>query len=461
MLGGAFGVSSVLPVLSGTKAWEVVAASGQKVIASMRAGTLTADQRAALQEHEHELTQSVIEASRYRYLASRAVVILIVLAIAGSGVLALLASRVAGHLSRQLSRPLSELVEWTELIARGEPLPAGPPQRGAPEFEVMRARMREMADQIAAARRREIEAQRLEAFRETARQVAHELKNPLTPIGLAVARLKREGDPKLAEIVDVLDTETRRLDAMARSFAQFGRLPEGPSAAIDVTELARAAAEPLRRRARAHERAAQRRRGVQERRLGGGARVARGARRRAGGGDPRVRHGTRDPGGAAPEHLGALHDHDAGGHRTRPRDRAADGARARRRGGGIERAGPRHGDPIHPAGERHAGATQHAGGEVDMNEDIVVPIAGMITGIVIVIGVPLAIVYARRLWITPPVQPPSREVIERLERMEHAIDSIAVEVERISEGQRFTTKLLSDRETEAARALPPRRDPGA
>ena len=34
------------------------------------------------------------------------------------------------------------------------------------------------------------------------------------------------------------------------------------------------------------------------------------------------------------------------------------------------------------------------------------------------------------------------EVTARLERMEQAIDSIAVEVERISEGQRFTTKLL-------------------
>jgi hypothetical protein len=34
---------------------------------------------------------------------------------------------------------------------------------------------------------------------------------------------------------------------------------------------------------------------------------------------------------------------------------------------------------------------------------------------------------------------------ERLERMEHAIDAIAVEIERISEGQRFTTKLLSER----------------
>ena len=33
----------------------------------------------------------------------------------------------------------------------------------------------------------------------------------------------------------------------------------------------------------------------------------------------------------------------------------------------------------------------------------------------------------------------------RLERIEHAVDAIAIEIERISEGQRFTTKLLNDR----------------
>ena len=33
----------------------------------------------------------------------------------------------------------------------------------------------------------------------------------------------------------------------------------------------------------------------------------------------------------------------------------------------------------------------------------------------------------------------------RLERIEHAVDAIAIEIERISEGQRFTTKLLSER----------------
>lgn len=53
-----------------------------------------------------------------------------------------------------------------------------------------------------------------------------------------------------------------------------------------------------------------------------------------------------------------------------------------------------------------------------------------------------------------PVTPP--DVTARLERMEQAIDSIAIEVERISEGQRFTTKLLSER-AKPGESLPERR----
>jgi hypothetical protein len=61
------------------------------------------------------------------------------------------------------------------------------------------------------------------------------------------------------------------------------------------------------------------------------------------------------------------------------------------------------------------------------------------------IGVPLARAYARRLDRGVPTPAPQPEITARLERMEQAIDSIAIEVERISEGQRFTTKLLSER----------------
>jgi HPt (histidine-containing phosphotransfer) domain-containing protein len=66
------------------------------------------------------------------------------------------------------------------------------------------------------------------------------------------------------------------------------------------------------------------------------------------------------------------------------------------------------------------------------------------------IGVPLAKAFAKRIESQPrdPRLPP--DVTARLDRMEHAIDAIAVEIERISEGQRFTTKLLSERVDKAA-----------
>jgi signal transduction histidine kinase len=88
-------------------------------------------------------------------------------------------------------------------------------------------------------RRSAIEAERLSAFRESARQVAHELKNPLTPIRFAVATLRQQVAPELRETVEVLDAESARLEAMARNFAQFGRLPEGPTSEVDLADLAR------------------------------------------------------------------------------------------------------------------------------------------------------------------------------------------------------------------------------
>jgi hypothetical protein len=54
----------------------------------------------------------------------------------------------------------------------------------------------------------------------------------------------------------------------------------------------------------------------------------------------------------------------------------------------------------------------------------------------------------------------SADVLARLERMEQALDAIAVEVERISEGQRFTTKLLAERAGEPGDPVSPSRDRG-
>ena len=66
--------------------------------------------------------------------------------------------------------------------------------------------------------------------------------------------------------------------------------------------------------------------------------------------------------------------------------------------------------------------------------------------VTVFIGVPIAIAYARRIWkrgVTTVAAFP-QEVYERFNRIDQAIDSVAVEVERIGENQRYVTKLVSE-----------------
>lgn len=234
--------NSTVPLITHQAGWDSVAATGRRAVQAAASAPLTPAQREAFYLHERTLRASLEEAQRLRYLLAEGTKIVILSALVVLGAITYGASRVAGHLSRQLSRPIDELVEWTDLIRRGETLPSIPRRRGAPEFETLRQRLRAAAIALNLGRQRAMEAERLRAFRESARQVAHELKNPLTPIRFAIARLRRDISPDLVEAVDVLETETARLERTARSFAQFGRLPEGPPADIDVGELVRYAA---------------------------------------------------------------------------------------------------------------------------------------------------------------------------------------------------------------------------
>jgi two-component system, NtrC family, nitrogen regulation sensor histidine kinase NtrY len=235
-------MARLLPWASATAAWDSVAASGSKALEVARRAPRSPEEERVLAQHERQVASSVSYAHRFGYLTQRLVPALLLAGISGLALLSLLASRAAGHLSRQLSRPLHELVGWTERIRRGDPLPPRTDVRGAPEFDVLREGMRQMAVGVEAGRHAAVEAERLAAFRESARQVAHELKNPLTPIRFAVERLKRGVPPELADAVDVLAAESARLEAMARSFSQFGKLPEGPASGVDVADLVRAVA---------------------------------------------------------------------------------------------------------------------------------------------------------------------------------------------------------------------------
>jgi signal transduction histidine kinase len=237
MLGWGLTIRSTARAPGARDAIEGVATSGRSLLHTIDSTRLEPAERQALADHATELNTAIGQFqradtfSRYYYAGLGLVILLLGAAFLYASV------RFGGHLSRQLSRPIEELIGWTGNIRRMEPLPPDRPRRGAPEFAALRTALREMAVELERARSQEIEAERLRAFRETARRVAHEMRNPLTPIRLAIAQLARAAGAEHRDTIDVLVAESDRLEQLAREFTEFGRLPEGPAAPVDFTEL--------------------------------------------------------------------------------------------------------------------------------------------------------------------------------------------------------------------------------
>ncbi|WP_159963659.1 sensor histidine kinase NtrY-like [Profundibacterium mesophilum] len=92
-----------------------------------------------------------------------------------------------------------------------------------------------------------VAAQRMAAWGDVARRIAHEIKNPLTPIQLSAGRIRRKfarqvEDPEsLEQMTDVIVRQTESLRRIVDEFSQFARMPEPQRKPHDLTELVRGA----------------------------------------------------------------------------------------------------------------------------------------------------------------------------------------------------------------------------
>ena len=75
---------------------------------------------------------------------------------------------------------------------------------------------------------------------------------------------------------------------------------------------------------------------------------------------------------------------------------------------------------------------------------VIVMLGAFAAAVILVLGTQIVRAYSRKAEVDARSVRPSDDVTYRLERIEHAIEAMAIEVERITEGQRFTTKLLSE-----------------
>ncbi|MGH7464820.1 MAG: sensor histidine kinase, partial [Longimicrobiales bacterium] len=222
--------------------WDSVAESGRALIeAAEPAAEDTSALATALENHRRELSSSLVLARRWRFIGERLAATLPWLALVLGIILTALALAVGRRLAVQLARPIKELAGWAEQLPAGEPLP--PPGANeiheVREVRALRDAMRIASVRIGQARARALETERVRAWGEMARRVAHEMKNPLTPLRLAAHRLARhaDADGALREPLDVIQEETGRLEELARQFAVLGRPSTGPASDVDVREL--------------------------------------------------------------------------------------------------------------------------------------------------------------------------------------------------------------------------------
>jgi hypothetical protein len=95
-----------------------------------------------------------------------------------------------------------------------------------------------------------------------------------------------------------------------------------------------------------------------------------------------------------------------------------------------------------------------AAGDIIPPQAVDISLAFFFTVAAIIIGLPIARAFARRMDRKGGSPPISNEVSAQLSQLNQAVDAIALEVERISEGQRFTTRLLSEQRDAARQTLP-------
>ncbi len=151
--------------------------------------------------------------------------------------------------ARALGRPLARLQEGLQAVARGEldhPLPID----SRDELAALGRTFNWMLQQLAENRRQLARQERELAWREMARQVAHEIKNPLTPMKLSLQHLQRafaqHRDPgRFAELfARVTTTLIEQIDTLARiadDFSTLARMPRRRPTQLDLNEVIREA----------------------------------------------------------------------------------------------------------------------------------------------------------------------------------------------------------------------------
>jgi two-component system nitrogen regulation sensor histidine kinase NtrY len=162
----------------------------------------------------------------------------------GGGVI-LLGLVLGWWVSARVTRPIEELAAGAREVAAGH-WEARVQVRSRDEVGQLAEAFNEMTRQLAEQRERLVQTERVAAWRELARRLAHELKNPLFPLQLTVENLQRareqgahQFDEVFFESTATLREELENLKTIVSRFSDFAKMPPPQFEPVDVNELVR------------------------------------------------------------------------------------------------------------------------------------------------------------------------------------------------------------------------------
>jgi two-component system, NtrC family, nitrogen regulation sensor histidine kinase NtrY len=143
-------------------------------------------------------------------------------------------------LARSVTRRVSRLAKATKNAAQGD-LTVRVPVRGNDEIGSLSKSFNLMLNEIQQGRDRIVYLEKVSSWQEIARRLAHEIKNPLTPIQLAVQELHRSyrgDDPafltKLNDSLEIVEEEVGNLRRMVETFSEFAKMPDVQPVPMDL-----------------------------------------------------------------------------------------------------------------------------------------------------------------------------------------------------------------------------------
>jgi signal transduction histidine kinase len=144
------------------------------------------------------------------------------------------------RLSRSVSAPLVELTEATAAASAGD-YSQRIAAAGTDEVRRLTDTFNRMLADLEDSRRRLVDAERVAAWQEFARRMAHELKNPLTPISLSLYRIKKALQDsgrydRFSESIEAISTQVARLERLAEDYSSLAKLPAPKMKSFDFTD---------------------------------------------------------------------------------------------------------------------------------------------------------------------------------------------------------------------------------